>query len=174
MNSDPTDPIRDRQGAVNATPLPDGRGSDENPARGRLIGVDYGNVRIGLAVCDADRRIASPLDTYARRSAEQDAAHFRRLAAAEAAVGFVVGLPLMTQTGDEGAKAKECRAFGDWLGQVTGLPVAYHDERYTSSYAEDALWDAGLSHKKRRGRRDRVAAQLILQAYLDANPSTQA
>jgi putative Holliday junction resolvase len=138
------------------------------PIRGRLIGVDYGDVRIGLAVCDADRRIASPLDTYTRRSTDQDAAFFRKLAAAESAVGFVVGLPLMTRSGDEGTKAKECRTFGAWLGQVTGLPVVYQDERYTSSYAEDALWGAGLSHKKRRTRRDRVAAQLILQAFLDA------
>jgi putative Holliday junction resolvase len=131
--------------------------------------VDYGHVRVGLAVCDADRRIASPLDTYARRSPDQDAAFFRNLAAAESAVGWVVGLPLMTQTGDEGTKAKECRAFGTWLGQLTGLPVAYQDERYTSSAAEDALWDAGLTHKKRRTRRDRVAAQLILRTFLDAS-----
>ncbi len=141
---------------------------DRFPSHGRLIGADYGNVRIGLAVCDANRRIASPLDTYTRRSTDQDAAFFRKLAAAESAVGFVVGLPLMTRSGDEGTQAKECRAFGSWLGQVTGLPVIYHDERYTTSYAEDALWGAGLSHKKRRTRRDRVAAQLILQAFLDA------
>ena len=138
------------------------------PPRGRLIGVDFGTVRVGLAVCDADRRIASPLDTYARRSADQDAAFFQKLTAAESAVGWVVGLPLMTQTGDEGTKAKECRTFGTWLSQLTGLPVAYQDERYTSSAAEDALWGAGLTHKKRRERRDRVAAQLILQAFLDA------
>jgi putative Holliday junction resolvase len=131
--------------------------------------VDYGHVRIGLATCDADRRIASPLDTYARRSADQVAAFFQKLAAAESAVGWVVGLPLMTQTGDEGAKAKECRAFGTWLGQLTGLPVAYQDERYTSSAAEDALCGAGLTHKKRRTRRDRVAAQLILQSFLGAS-----
>jgi putative Holliday junction resolvase len=131
--------------------------------------VDYGDVRIGLAVCDADRRIASPLDTYTRRSAEQDADYFRKLAVAESAVGCVVGLPLMPRSGDEGTKAKECREFGSWLGEATGLPVAFHDERFTTAAAEDALWDAGLSHKKRRSRRDRVAAQLILQAFLDAS-----
>ncbi|HET6576388.1 MAG TPA: Holliday junction resolvase RuvX [Fimbriiglobus sp.] len=138
------------------------------PPNGRLIGVDYGHVRIGLATCDADRRIASPLETYTRRGSDQDAAYFQKLAAIESAVGWVVGLPLMTQTGDEGTKAKECRAFGTWLGQLTGLSVAYQDERYTSSAAEDALWGAGLTHKKRRSRRDRVAAQFILQAFLDA------
>jgi putative Holliday junction resolvase len=138
------------------------------PDRGRLIGVDFGTVRIGLAVCDADRLIASPLETYARRGPESDAEYFRKLSEAEGAVGWVVGLPLMTLTGDEGAKAKEFRAFGDWLTAATGLPVAYQDERYTSSAAEDALWDAGLTHRKRKDRRDRVAAQLILQSFLEA------
>jgi putative Holliday junction resolvase len=132
-----------------------------------LLGVDPGTVRIGLAVCDADRRIASPLDTYTLRGREADAEYFRKLAAAELAVGFVVGLAILVN-GDEGPKAKECRTFGAWLVEVTGLPVAFHDERFTTAAAEDALWDAGLTHKKRRSRRDRVAAQLILQAFLDS------
>jgi putative Holliday junction resolvase len=133
-----------------------------------LIGVDYGTVRIGLAVCDPDRLIASPLETYTRRDPESDAVYFQNLARVENAVGFIIGLPLMTLTGDEGAKAKECREFGAWLTSVTGLPVEYQDERYTSSAAEDALWTAGLTHKKRKDRRDRVAAQLILQSFLES------
>ena len=135
--------------------------------RGRLLGVDPGTVRVGLAVCDADRRIASPLGTYTLRGPEADADYFRRLAAAEGAVGFVVGLAILVN-GDEGPKAKECRAFGAWLAAATGLPVAFHDERYTTAAAEDALWNAGLTHKKRQSRRDRVAAQLILQGFLDS------
>jgi putative Holliday junction resolvase len=143
------------------------REAQPSAPRGRLIGVDCGNVRIGLAVCDADRRIASPLDTYTRRNPDQDAVFFTKLAKAEGAVGWVVGLPILLN-GDEGPQAKAYRAYGEWLGQVTGLPVAFWDERFTTSAAEDALWDAGLSHKKRKSRRDRVAAQLVLQAYLDA------
>jgi putative Holliday junction resolvase len=65
-------------------------------------------------------------------------------------------------------KAAEARRFGDWLGQLTGLLVVYHDERFSTVFAEDALWSAGLTHKKRKERRDRVAAQMILQSYLDA------
>lgn len=137
------------------------------PPRGRLIGVDVGTVRVGLAVCDPDRKIASPLETYARRSAAQDAAYYTRVIAAEAAVGLVVGLPI-SLNGTEGPKAVECRRYGAWLTAATGLPVVFWDERFTTAYAENALWDAGLSHRKRRGRRDRVAAQFILQAYLDA------
>ena len=141
------------------------------PPCGRLVGVDFGAVRIGLAVCDADRRIASPLETYTRRGGAHDAAYFVKLAKAEGAVGWVVGLPVL-MSGDEGTKAKECRVFGSWLAAQTGLPVAFHDERCTTAAAEDALWAAGLTHKKRKGRRDRVAAQLILQAFLDAGCPT--
>jgi putative Holliday junction resolvase len=132
-----------------------------------LIGVDVGTVRVGLAVCDADRLISSPLETYTRRTAQLDADYFCKLASAENAVGFVVGLPIHMD-GREGTKAAECRQYGAWLTQVTNLPVVYWDERFTTALAEDALWQAGLSHQKRRGRRDRVAAQMILQNYLDA------
>lgn len=142
------------------------------PSHGRLLALDFGTVRVGLAISDPDRIIASPLETYARRDAAADAAYFTKLVAAEKVVGLVVGLPLHTG-GEEGKKAAEARAFGSWLAGVTGLPVVYWDERYTTAAAEDALWDAGLSHRKRRDRRDRVAAQIFLQAYLDAGcPAT--
>ena len=140
--------------------------NSQMPTRGRLLGVDFGTVRHGLAVSDADRIIASPFDTYQRKDAKQDAAYFTKLVKAESLVGLVVGLPLHTG-GEEGIKAKEARAFGQWLSEATGLPVTMWDERCTTAAAEDALWDAGLSHKKRKERRDRVAAQIILQGYLD-------
>jgi putative Holliday junction resolvase len=129
--------------------------------------VDVGTVRIGLAVCDPDRLVASAVETYTRRTPGLDAEHFRRLAAAEKAVGWVVGLPVMLD-GTEQTKARECRAFGAWLGESTGLPVAFWDERFTSSLAEDALRTANVHWKKRRDKRDRIAAQMILQGYLDA------
>jgi putative Holliday junction resolvase len=135
--------------------------------KGRLLGVDFGTVRVGLAVSDADGIIASPFETYLRKDAVTDAAYFAKLATDERIVGLVVGLPLH-MGGEEGVKAKEAREYGAWLSQATGLPVTFWDERCTTAAAEDALWDAGLSHKKRRDRRDRVAAQLILQGYLDA------
>ena len=74
----------------------------------------------------------------------------------------------MHTDGREGVKAREARTFGAWLGDVTGLPVVFADERFTTVQAESALWDAGLTHKRRKDRRDRVAAQMLLQAYLDA------
>ncbi|HEX4589347.1 MAG TPA: Holliday junction resolvase RuvX [Gemmataceae bacterium] len=134
--------------------------------KGRLLGVDYGEVRVGLAVSDPDRVLASPLATYTRRDPKTDAAYFRQAVKAEDVVGLVVGLPLHTD-GREGVKAKEAREYGAWLGTVTGLPVEFADERFTTVFAESALWNAGLTHKKRKERRDRVAAQMMLQAHLD-------
>jgi putative holliday junction resolvase len=135
--------------------------------RTRLLGVDSGTVRVGLAVSDPDRIVASPLVTYERQSAEKEAAYFRRLVEEEEVGGLVVGLPVHTD-GREGQKAAEARAFGARLAAATGLPVVYWDERFTTVEAEGHLWAAGLTHKRRKERRDRVAAQLLLQAYLDA------
>lgn len=135
--------------------------------RTRLLGVDYGSVRVGLAVSDPERRIASPLDTYTRRDREQDGRYFAALVEAETIGRIVVGLPVH-MSGQEGAKAQEARAFGDWLAKVTQLPVVFSDERYTTVEAEAHLQSAGLSRKQRKSRRDRVAAQILLQSYLDA------
>jgi putative holliday junction resolvase len=134
---------------------------------GVLLGVDYGQVRVGLAISDPDRKIAFPLATYERAGRERDAAYFRAVLEQETVVALVVGLPVHLD-GREGQKAGEARAYGQWLAETTGLPVSYWDERFTTVQAEAALWEAGLTHKKRKSRRDRVAAQMLLQAYLDA------
>ena len=135
--------------------------------RTRLLGVDFGTVRIGLAITDADRIIASPLEIRERQGPDKDAAYFKGLVEREQIGGLVVGLPLHT-TGREGTKADEARAFGKWLGDATGLPVTFADERFSTAFAESALWAAGLTHKKRKARRDMVAAQVMLQAFIEA------
>ena len=134
---------------------------------GRILGVDYGSVRVGLAVSDPDRRIASPLTTHQRSEKERDAAYFKKQAEDEQIVLIVVGLPIHL-SGREGQKAKEAREFGQWLGKVTRLPIVFWDERFTTVEAEGHLLGAGLTRKRRRDRRDRVAAQILLQTYLDA------
>jgi putative Holliday junction resolvase len=80
---------------------------------------------------------------------------------------LVVGLPIHLD-GREGQKAVVARAFAAWLTKITQLPVLFWDERFTTVEAENALWSAGLTHKRRKERRDKVAAQLLLQSYLDA------
>jgi putative Holliday junction resolvase len=133
----------------------------------KILGVDFGSVRVGLAVSDVDRKFAFPLEVYERKGAEVDAAWFADCVRTAEVGLLVVGLPVHLD-GREGQKAVEARQFGAWLAGVTGLPVVYWDERFTTTEAESALWSAGLSHKKRKARRDKVAAQILLQAYLDA------
>ena len=133
----------------------------------RLLAIDPGKVRLGLAICDAERRIASPFMTYTRRDAEQDARFFKKIIADEEIAQIVIGLPVHLN-GKEGEQAKAARVFGLWLHEATGVPCVFHDERFTTFEAESALWDAGLTHKKRKARRDQVAAQILLQTYLDA------
>ncbi len=140
---------------------------------GRVIGVDFGLARIGLAVSDPDRRIASPLGTYHRITPEKDAEFFRRLARDHEVGLFVVGLPLHL-SGDESPLSKEARRFGLWLAEQTQVPVRFFDERFTTREATQALADAGLRSKRLRRRVDKVAAQLLLAAYLETEEkSTQ-
>ncbi|HEY2146867.1 MAG TPA: Holliday junction resolvase RuvX [Pirellulales bacterium] len=134
---------------------------------GRLAGVDYGTVRIGIAVTDPERRLASPLENYTRRGQAADAEFFRRLAAEERIVRFIVGLPVHLD-GRESQKSSEARQFGQWLGEVTGLPVEYFDERFTSAEAEQYLSAAKLTKKRRKARLDKLAAQILLTAYLES------
>lgn len=134
---------------------------------GRLLGIDFGTRRIGLSVCDPDRIIASPLSTYERKDQAADAVYFQSVIDTEKIVGIVVGLPIHTD-GREGIKAAEAREFGAWLQSVSNRPVRFWDERFTTVQAESALWQAGLTHKRRQERRDRVAAQMMLQAFIDA------
>ena len=86
-------------------------------AASRLLGVDFGTVRIGLAISDPDRKIAFPLATYARGSREQDENYFRKLMGAEEIGQLVVGLPVHLN-GHEGSKAIEARGFGQWLSAL--------------------------------------------------------
>ena len=93
--------------------------------------------------------------------------YFRAVAAEQAIGQIVVGLPVHLH-GGEGQKAAEARAFGSWLGEATGRPVVFWDERFTTVEAESFLLAAGMTSKRRKERRDRVAAQILLQSYLDA------
>lgn len=135
----------------------------------RILGVDYGERRIGLAVSDPTGVIAQPLPTVLRRRGKKPPyADIERTIAELEVVSIVVGLPL-TPAGDESDWTAEVRAFGERLAERAGVPVSYIDERMTSARAERAVRASGLrrSEREQKGRVDAAAATLILQSHLD-------
>ncbi|MCA8995738.1 MAG: Holliday junction resolvase RuvX [Planctomycetaceae bacterium] len=138
----------------------------EFPRRGRLLGIDYGTKRVGIAISTGEQTIASPVEIYTRRDQGADRKYYLSVVEDYRPVGLVVGLP-MHVGGEEGQKAHEARTYGKWLGEITNLPVTWWDERYTSAVAEEFLLGAELTSKQRKKRIDMVAAQIMLQGYLD-------
>lgn len=138
---------------------------------GRIAAIDFGTVRIGIAITDPQRTIASPLCIYQRRGTEADATYFRQLVEEHQIERFVVGLPVHLD-GHESRLSTESRRFGEWLAEVTDVAVEYFDERFTTVEAEALLTDAKLTSKRRKKRRDMLAAQILLSAYLES-PSRQ-
>lgn len=136
----------------------------------RILGVDYGERRVGLALSDPTATIAQPLPTLKRRKGKRPpVAPIARLADENDVREIVVGLPL-TLEGEDSDWTREVREFGRKLQERTGCTVAFHDERLTSVRAERAVRSLGLSKQKRekKERVDAAAAVLILQAYLDS------
>lgn len=142
------------------------------PDRGRVAGVDYGTVRIGVAIGDLEVALASPHEVYNRRSQQLDAEYFKELATQERLVRWVVGLPVHLD-GGESQKSREARAFGKWLTELTDLPVDFYDERFTSAYADSILQQANLTRDQRKARLDALAAQIMLTAYLESGAEGQ-
>ena len=141
--------------------------SSENfPREGKLLGVDFGTKRVGLAVSTPDQVIASPLEVYQRRNESQDAKHYLEVVKEYRISALVMGLPIHL-SGADSQSARRAREYGDWLVKLTGLPILYWDERFTSAVAEDQMIGIDMTRKQRKRRMDMVAAQIMLQAYLD-------
>lgn len=134
---------------------------------GCLLGIDYGSKCIGLAISDAAHRMALSLDTLdATPSAARNVEAIVKVANEHEVEAFVVGLPL-NMNDSEGPQAKIIRAFGLELTKQSQRPVHYQDERLSSVTADDMLQPGDFTRKKHKARRDRVAAQVILQQFLD-------
>jgi len=133
----------------------------------RVLGIDYGRARLGLAVSDESCVLATPLP-YLRRgwSVAGDVRRLGDLAVEHEVSRIVVGLPLL-MNGSEGEMAAEVRAFAERLQESTALPVNLIDERLTTAEAERVLLEGNLSRQKRKRLQDSLAAVLILQADLD-------
>lgn len=131
---------------------------------GRMLGLDVGDARIGVAVSDEMGIIASPVGMIRRASpvARELQAYLRKYGAIRIVVGLPVGL-----SGREGPQAKEVRAFIDELGRSTDVPFDFWDERLTTSIAERTLIGHGVKRKDRKLQVDAMAASVILQSYLD-------
>lgn len=136
------------------------------PAGARLLGIDPGAKRIGLALSDVERRIATPYGVLARAKLRANADEIAAIAAAQGVGGLVIGLPL-----DEDQQAGRAgQAARDWahaLSAATGLPAALRDESFTTATAHERLIAAGVSRVRRAALVDKMAAAAILQAALD-------
>jgi putative Holliday junction resolvase len=134
--------------------------------RGRLLGIDYGERRVGLAISDPTGTIASPAGVIVRRAGKRPpVAELIRRAEALEARGFVVGLPL-DGNGDETARSTEARVVGNELAKRTGMPVEFVDERYSTAAALRAIREMGGTTIGRKGDVDALAATVILQQVL--------
>lgn len=136
------------------------------PPRGILLGLDLGTKTIGVAGCDPDRRLATGIETIARKTFTVDAKRLLELAGERSAVGFVLGLPI-NMDGSEGPRAQSTRAFARNFANLTDLPIALWDERLSTAAVERQLIDADVSRKKRAAVIDQHAAAFILQGALD-------
>lgn len=133
----------------------------------RMLGLDVGERRIGVAVCDEEERLAFPLTVIERRGTARDFAEIDRLLKQERAGLLVVGLPLSLD-GSIGPQARLVQEFVQRLAQQADVPVETWDERLSSVEAERHLLAMAESRERRRQRRDAVAAAIILQSYLDS------
>jgi putative Holliday junction resolvase len=137
---------------------------------GIRLAVDVGSARVGVARCDPDGLLASPLTTVPRGRGDLDS--LAALAAGQGAIEVIVGLPTGL-SGREGAAAADARAFADALAaRIAPLPVRLVDERFTTVMAHEALREGGRRERARRPLVDQAAAALILQGALDTERST--
>jgi putative Holliday junction resolvase len=134
---------------------------------GRILALDHGTKRIGVALSDELGWTAQPLETYERRTLDRDIAHIQELVRSHDVGRVLLGLPLRL-SGEEGPAVRAVRQFVERLAASLPVPVITWDERMTTKAAEELLIAADMSRKKRKGVVDRVAAAILLQSYLEA------
>ncbi len=132
----------------------------------KIMAVDYGDARTGLAVCDRTEFLASPIGTIEERNAQMLAMKVAHMAEQYEVGEVIVGLPL-NMNGSKGPRAEKCEAFAQMLSQLTEIPVNMWDERSTTVSAHGILNEVNVRGKKRKAVVDTVAATVILEAYLE-------
>ncbi|TWU41599.1 putative Holliday junction resolvase [Novipirellula aureliae] len=141
--------------------------ADPFPESGRIAAVDFGTVRIGIAICDPDRILSSPYEVFPAANWKENGDYFCNLAKSQRVVAFVVGLPIHLD-GGESEKSKLCREFAVWLAESTQLPVQLFDERFTTVDANERMSIAGYTRKKKKKRVDAIAAHVLLESFIEA------
>ena len=136
------------------------------PPPGRVLGLDLGDVRIGVAISDPERRLAVPIGTVQVGRPPGEMRAIADLVAEHGAVLVVLGEPV-SMDGTRGSRASHAASFAQALAAFLDVPVMLHDERLSTVEAERALRDAGVTGRRRRSVVDAAAAQIILQAWLD-------
>ncbi len=137
----------------------------------RILALDYGSKRMGVALSDELGWTAQPLETFERRTLERDIAHIQDLVTMHEVREVLIGLPLRLD-GGEGPAVQAVQRFIGRLGETLSVPIVTWDERMTTRAAEDLLIAADMSRKKRKGVVDRVAAAILLQGYLESQASS--
>ncbi len=133
---------------------------------GKYLGVDYGDVRTGLAECDVSGMLASGITTIKEGGMRNTAERVAKEAAARSCKKIIIGLP-KNMDGTEGERATVIKAFAEILASITDIPIDFYDERMTTMQAYRFLDGAGTFGKKRKDVIDTLSAELILQSYID-------
>lgn len=134
----------------------------------RILALDPGSTRLGLALSDAEGRLALPLQILPRDETEQWLSRLRQIIRERGVELLVVGLPL-TLEGEQGPAAQAAEALAQHLREELSVPVVTWDERLSSAQVEREMREAGLSSRQQRGAVDAAAAAVFLQSYLDAH-----
>jgi putative Holliday junction resolvase len=133
----------------------------------RILGIDFGDSHIGLAVSDKLLITAQALGTYRSKSKEEDKNYFKELVAKYEIGEIVLGLPLRMD-GSPGTRVEKTKEFADWLEKILKIPIIFWDERLTTKQALRILSQQKIKAKRRKSLEDQIAASLILSSYLES------
>ena len=132
----------------------------------KILALDIGTVRIGIATSDIMEIIASAYEVYRRKYLKADVEHVAKIVSDLSVGEIVIGLPLKMD-GSEGQSVTMAREFGDELSKIVSVPIHYQDERLSTVTAQKILIESGMRREKRKDKVDSIAATIILQTYLD-------
>ncbi|MCP2520000.1 Holliday junction resolvase RuvX [Candidatus Aminicenantes bacterium AC-708-M15] len=133
----------------------------------RILGIDYGERNIGLALSDELGITVHPLGKYTRKNKKEDKNYFLKLIKEYNIKRIVIGLPLRMD-GTKGVQAQEVEKFGEWLKKITQLPIEYWDERLSTKQAFDILKSRNIEYKEGKKFKDQISAAIILSSYLES------